>query len=432
MSNKDVIVALDIGTTKVVCVIAQLLPLASDSGLGGLGLQPQYRILGVGMSPSRGLKRGVVVHVDSTVQSIREAVQNAEAYAQIRVREVTIGIAGAHIRSQNSSGAVAVRGREIAPQDIQRVLDAARAVAVPADREILHVVPQSYTVDDQMGISHPLGMSGVRLEARVHIVTGAVTSAQNLIKCAQRAGLQVRGLHLQPIASSEAVLSEDERQMGVAMVDLGGGTSDLAIFREGALVHTAVIAMGGQHITQDLAVGVRAAPHEAERIKIQSGSADLSSVVDPDLAVAFESLSPAGQREITRREIAEIITPRVEEMAHLVQRELLSAVDPHLLSAGIVLTGGTAQLKGLTEAFTRITGIPAKRSTSDLKVFEVPSGIGSGQLFEHGQGLQSPSLATVLGLVRLRSRGKGLALRADRKLAERVRFTMRSWIQDLF
>src|SRR4051794_29064352 len=273
-NHKNFIVGLDIGTTKICCIVGEV----GEAGPGG---EQTIDIIGIGTAPSTGLRKGVVINIDTTVESITKAVEEAELMAGVEISTVYTGIAGGHIKSFNSTGIVAVKDKEITEQDVQRVIDAAKAVAIPLDRETIHIIPQEYMINDQDGIRDPRGMSGVRLEAKVHIVTGAVSSAQNIIKCANKAGLNVAEICLEPIASSEAVLSQDEKELGVVLVDIGGGTSDIAIFKEGAIVFTGVLAIGGHHITNDIAVGLRTPQNEAEKLKIRHGCA-LASMVKAD------------------------------------------------------------------------------------------------------------------------------------------------------
>src|SRR5579885_1483227 len=264
MSRKDIVVGLDIGTTKICCIVGEV----AEGGTQGA-----IDIVGIGSAPSSGLRKGVVINIESTVESITKAVEEAELMAGVEISTVYTGIAGGHIKSFNSTGIVAVKDKEITEQDVQRVIDAAKAVAIPLDREVIHIIPQEYMINGQDGIRDPIGMSGVRLEAKVHIVTGAVSSAQNIIKCANKAGLNVAEICLEPIASAEAVLAEDEKELGVVLVDIGGGTSDIAIFKNGAIVYTGVLAIGGNHITNDIAVGLRTPQNEAEKVKIRHGCA---------------------------------------------------------------------------------------------------------------------------------------------------------------
>src|SRR5690606_1667101 len=307
------------------------------------------------------------INIESTVESISKAVEEAELMAGVEISTVYTGIAGGHIKSFNSTGIVAVKDKEITEQDVQRVIDAAKAVAIPLDREVIHVIPQEYLIDDQGGIRDPIGMNGVRLESKVHIVTGAVSSAQNIIKCANKAGLNVAEICLQPIASSEAVLSQDEKELGVVLVDIGGGTSDIAIFKEGAVVHTGVLAIGGNHITNDIAVGLRTPQNEAEKIKIRHGCA-MASLVKPDETIEVPGVGGRKPRIVSRRLLAEIIEPRVEEIFSLIQREVMRSGYQDLLSGGIVITGGATMLEGMAELAEFVFEMPVKRG--------VPQNIG--------------------------------------------------------
>src|ERR1700749_2449477 len=310
-SKKDFVVGLDIGTTKICCVVGEV----TDAGA-----HASIDIVGIGTAPSTGLRKGGVINIDTTVESITKAIEEAELMAGVEISNVYTGIAGGHIKSFNSTGIVAVKDKEISAGDVQRVIDAAKAVAIPPDREVIHIIPQEYIVDEQDGIRDPIGMSGVRLEAKVHIVTGAVSSAQNIIKCANKAGLNVAEICLEPIASSEAVLCQDEKELGVVLVDIGGGTSDIAIFKEGAIVHTGVLAIGGHHITNDIAVGLRTPQNEAEKIKIKHGCA-MSALVKADETMEVPGVGGRKSRILSRRLLAEIIEPRVEEIFSLIQRE---------------------------------------------------------------------------------------------------------------
>src|SRR5512140_437812 len=368
-------VGLDIGTTKISVVIAE------PDDLGSL------KIVGVGMAPSQGLRRGVVVNLDETIQSIRRAVTEAERMAGVTVKTVYAGIAGDHIRSLNSRGVIAVsrRDSEIGPSDVDRVVEAARAVVIPADREIFHVIPQEFIVDDQGGIKDPIGMSGVRLEAEVHIVTGAMTPARNLTKAIERAGLRVEGLVLEPLASSHAVLAQEEKELGVALIDLGGGTSDLALFFEGSVRHTAVIGLGGTNVTNDLAIGLRTGVDKAEEIKLASGCA-LASMVPIHEMVEGPGVAGRPVREISRHLMATMIEPRMEEILALARREIRRNVYGEQLTAGVVLTGGSSLMPGLVELAEQVLDLPVRRGT--------PAGV-SGLV----EAVGDPRQATGVGLV---------------------------------
>jgi len=333
--DQNLVVGLDIGTAKVACIVAEI----NDGRL---------EIIGLGSAPSRGMKKGMVVNIESTTDSIRRAVEEAELMAGCRIQSVHCGISGAHVRSLNSHGIVAVRNKEVSESDIERVIDAACAVAIPADQKILHVLPQEFAVDDNEGIQEPVGMSGVRLEAKVHIVTGAVTSAQNIQKCVARCGLEVTKLSLEQLASSYAVLSDDEKDLGVAMVDIGGGTSDIAIFVNGSIRHTAVIPIAGDQVTNDIAVALRTPTQHAEGIKIRYACA-LPALIEDDDAIEVPSVGERPPRRLSRYTLAEVIKPRYEELFMLIHKELVRSGFEDLLAAGVVLTGGSSKMEGLTD-----------------------------------------------------------------------------------
>lgn len=350
MGKQNLIVGLDIGTTKIAVLISEL----EESG--------PPRIVGMGTSRSEGLKRGVVINLEKTVESITKALEDAEMMAGVKVSSVFAGIAGDHIRSINSRGVIALSGSgsEISSKDVERVINAARAVALPMDREIIHVLPQEYTVDDQSGIKDPIGMSGVRLEAEVHIVTGAVTSAQNIYRSVKKAGLEVCDLVLQPLASSYALLSPEEEELGVALIDLGGGTTDIAIFHDGSIRHTAVIGLGGNNVTNDIAIGLRTPVEQAEEIKKSYGCA-LSSLVDSDEMIKVPGVGGREPKEISRGVLAAIIEPRAEEIFSLVLREIKKTNYSDLLVAGVVLTGGGSLMEGMIELAEQIFDMPVKK-----------------------------------------------------------------------
>ena len=346
----DDVVGLDVGTTKICAVIAKRSP------RGGLD------VVGVGTAPSRGLRRGVVVNIDSTVEAIKVAVAEAEQMAGAEVGAVYVGVAGGHIRGTNSRGVVAVSGkdREVSGTDVARVVEAARAVNLPQDREIIHVLPQSFSVDDGDGVREPVGMSGVRLEVEVHIVTGAVTAVQNVVRSVNRAGLEVRDVVLEPLASAEAVLYEDERELGVLVIDIGGGTTDLALFRDGAIWHTAILPLGGDHITNDIAIGLRTPMADAEDLKKRYGCA-LTALVPAEETVDVPSVGGRKPRQLSRQVLSEIIQPRVEEVLTLVARELGRAGLQDAPTAGVVVTGGTSIMEGVPELAEAIFDQPVRR-----------------------------------------------------------------------
>lgn len=411
MSKRDVVVGLDIGTTKICCIVGELIE---------KGPNPRIDIVGIGTAPSSGLRKGVVVNIDLTVESIKKAVEEAELMAGVKVSTVYTGIAGGHIKSFNSTGVVAVKDKEITAQDVQRVIDAAKAVAIPLDRETIHVIPQEFMINDQDGIRDPVGMNGVRLEAKVHIVTGAISSAQNIIKCANKAGLNVAEICLEPIASSEAVLCQDEKELGVVLVDIGGGTSDIAIFKNGALVYTGVLPIGGNHITNDIAVGLRTPQGEAEKIKIAYGSC-VATLVKPDDTIEVAGVGGRKPRVLSRRLLAEIIEPRVEEIFSLIQKDILKSGYQDLLSAGVVITGGATLLEGMPELAEYVFEMPVKRG--------LPHSIGGLR-----DVVNSPKYATGVGL--LKYGAKNIAKTRfpirDNNIYDKVRGSMRTWIKELF
>src|SRR5512135_2320010 len=376
----NLIVGLDIGTTKICAIVGNL----TEDGID---------IVGIGSSPSRGLRKGVVINIDSTVASIKKAVEEAELMAGCEIKSVYAGIAGGHIKGFNSQGVIAIKNREVSPDDVKRVIDAAKAIAIPMDREVIHILPQEFIIDDQDGIREPLGMSGVRLEAKVHIVTGAVASAQNIIKSCNRAGLDVADIVLEQLASSEAVLSPEEKELGVALVDIGGGTTDVAIFVDGAIKHTAVLSLGGHQITNDIAVGLRTPMAEAEKIKHKYGCC-LASLVGKDETIEVPSVGGRKTRILSRQLLAEILEPRVEEIFTLVNRELVKSGFEDLIASGVVITGGSTILEGMPELAEQVFNLPVRRG--------LPQKIGG--LVDV---VNSPVYATGVGLVLYGSRNSG-------------------------
>ncbi len=342
----NLIAGLDIGTTKICTIIAE----NSSEGID---------IVGIGTHPSKGLKKGMIVDIGATIESIRKAIKEAERMADHEIETVYTGISGGHIKSFNSHGVIAIKNREVKRSDIKRSIDAARAIAIPVDREIIHVLPQEFIVDDQRGIRDPLGMSGMRLEAKVHVVTGAVTSAQNIIKCANRTGLDVKDIILQQLASSEAVLTADEKELGVALVDMGGGTTDTAIFFNGSIGYTSIIPVGGNHFTSDIALGLRTPIKEAERIKKEYGCA-IAHSVDRDEMIEVMSTDGKETRTISRRTLCEIIEPRAEELLQLIHKEILKSELAEFLGAGVVLTGGASMMPGIRELAEKIFKLPVR------------------------------------------------------------------------
>jgi cell division protein FtsA len=346
-SDRDVIVGLDIGTSKVVALVGEIM---TDGSI---------EIIGLGSQASRGLKKGVVVNIESTVQSIQRAVEEAELMADCEINAIYAGIAGSHVRSLNSHGVVAIRDREVTHGDVEHVIDAAKAVAIPADQRILHVLPQEFIIDGQEGIRDPIGMSGVRLEAKVHIVTGADSAAQNIIKCVQRCGLQVEDVVLEQLASSFAVLTDDEKELGVCLVDVGGGTTDIAVFCNGAIRHTAVIPIAGDQVTNDIAVSMRTPTQYAEDIKIRYACA-LSQLANPDESIEVPSVGDRPARRLARQTLAEVVEPRYEELFNLIREELRRSGFEETIAAGIVLTGGSARMEGAIELAEEIFHVPVR------------------------------------------------------------------------
>jgi cell division protein FtsA len=345
--NKDLLVGIDIGTSKVVTLVGEMM---SDGRLN---------IIGFGSHPSQGLKRGVVVNIESTVASIQRSVEDAELMAGCEIYSAFTGIAGSHIRSINSHGIVAIRDTEVSLDDIERVIDAAKAIAIPADQKILHVLPQEYVIDNQDSIREPIGMSGVRLEAKVHIVTGAVSAAQNIVKCMKRCGLVTSDIVLEQFASSQSILSEDEKELGVCMIDIGGGTSDIAIFTDGAIRHTAVIPIAGDQVTNDIAIALRMPTRNAEEIKIKYGAA-LQDLVDANQMIDIHTIGDRTTRRLPRRALAEVVEARYEELFSMALAELRRSGLEQYIAAGIVLTGGASKVEGAQELAERIFRVPVR------------------------------------------------------------------------
>jgi cell division protein FtsA len=345
--TKNLIVGLDIGTSKIIAIVAEVKP------EGG------YDVIGMGSNPSRGLKKGVVVNIETTVNAIQRALEEAELMADCKIREVYTGIAGSHIKSFNSHGMVAIKDKEVSRLDVERVMETAKAVNILNDQQVLHVLNQEFIIDGQEDVREPIGMSGIRLEVKVHIVTGAVSAAQNIMKCVRRCGLEVRDLVLQPLASAMAVLSEDEKDLGVCLVDIGGGTTDIAVFTHGAIRHTAVIPIAGDQITNDIAMALRTPTKDAEDIKCRYGCA-LRDMADPHEMVEVAGVGDRGTRQLSRQTLAEVIEPRAEELYSLVQAELRRSGFEELLSSGIVITGGSSSLQGMVELGEEIFHMPVR------------------------------------------------------------------------
>ncbi|MEY8204553.1 MAG: cell division protein FtsA [Bermanella sp.] len=346
-ADDKLIVGLDIGTSKVVAIVGEVSPDGS------------IKVVGLGSHPSRGLKKGVVVNIESTVQSIQRAVEEAELMAGCQIHSVYAGIAGSHIRAMNSHGIVAIKDREVQPSDLERVIDAAKAVAIPADQKILHVLPQEYVIDMQEGIKEPIGMSGVRLEAKVHMVSGALNAAQNIEKCVHRCDLALDDIILEQLASSYAVLTDDEKELGVCMVDIGGGTTDIAIFTEGSIRHTAVIPIAGDQVTNDIAMALRTPTQHAEDIKIKYACA-LTQLAGADEFIKVPSVGERAPRSLSRQALAEVVEPRYEELFTLIQAELRRSGFEDMIAAGVVLTGGTSMMEGAVELAEEIFHVPVR------------------------------------------------------------------------
>jgi len=405
---KNLIVGLDVGTSKIVAIVAEVTP------------EKQLNIISLGTQPSRGLKKGVVVNIEATMASIQRVLEEAELMADCAIKDVYIGIAGSHIRSLNSSGMVAIKEKEVTQADIDRVIETAKAIAIPNDQQMLHIVPQEFVVDGQEDVREPLGMSGVRLEVKVHIVTGAVSAVENITKCVRRCGLEVRDVVLQPLASALAVLNDDEKDLGVCLMDVGGGTTDLAVFTGGAIRHTAVIPIAGDQVTNDIAMTLRTPTKEAEELKLRHGCA-LRQLADPDDVIEVPGVGDRGPRKLSRQMLAEVIEPRIEELYTLAQAELRRSGFEELLSSGIVLTGGSALLAGMVELGEEVFHLPVR--------IGVPAYVGG-----LADVVRSPRYATAVGLLfdgredYLRNE----AARAQSKGLSNVAQRMKHWIKANF
>jgi cell division protein FtsA len=403
----EIVVGLDIGTTKICAVVGEV---RSDA----------IEIIGIGSHPSEGLRKGVVINIEKTVNSIKEAVEEAETMAGCEISSVYAGIAGGHIKGFNSHGVIALKEKEVTKKDIERVIEAASAVAIPMDREVIHVLTQEFIVDEQDGIIDPTGMSGVRLEAKIHIVTGAVTSAQNIIKCANRAGLDVCDIVLQSLASSEAVLTDEERNLGVALLDFGGGTTDLAVFARGSIKHTSVLALGGDNVTYDISIGLRTPMVEAEKIKIKYGCA-LSSMIGKDETIEVPGVGGRKSRTLSRQVLGEIIEPRMEEIFNLIHNELVRSGYDDMINSGVVVTGGSAELMGIPEMAEQIFNAPSRTG--------FPQWV-SGLV----EVVNKPMYATAVGLVLYGAKrikeGKKFRIR-DTNIFGRVMERMKKWFKEV-
>jgi cell division protein FtsA len=406
--NNNLIVGLDIGTSKIVAIVAEVL---DDGGLN---------VIGLGTQPSRGLKKGVVVNIEATMASIQRVLEEVELMADCRISEVYTGVAGSHIRSLNSSGMVAIKEKEVTQADIDRVVETAKAIAIPNDQQVLHILPQEFIIDGQEDVREPLGMSGVRLEVKVHIVTGAVSAVENVTKCVRRCGLEVRDVMLQPLASARAVLNDDEMDLGVCLMDIGGGTTDIAVFAGGAIRHTAVIPIAGDQVTNDIAMTLRTPTKEAEELKVRHGCA-LRQLANPNEVIEVPGVGERAPRKLSRPMLAEVIEPRIEELYSLVQAELRRSGFEELLSSGIVLTGGSALLQGMTELGEEVFHLPVRVG--------VPTYVGG-----LSEVVRSARYATAVGLL-LEGREqflRGQAARAQVAGIRGISERMRQWFSANF
>ena len=402
-AKKGLIAGLDVGTSKVAVLVGEV----SDDG--------EINVLGIGSQPSSGLKRGAVVDIENTIESIRRAVEEAEVMANRPVRSVFVGVAGSHVRGLNSVGIVGIRNREVSEGDVERVIDAARAVAIPSDQQVLHILPQEFIIDDQDGIREPIGMSGVRLETRVHIVTGAVSASQNIVKCVHRCGLEIDDIVLEQLASSQAVLMHDEKELGVCLVDMGGGTTEMALFVGGALRHTAVIPVAGDQVTNDIALALRTPIPHAEEIKIRYGCARASLAAE-DETIQVPALGARPPQRLPRKALAEVIEPRYEELLALVRAEIKRSGLEGVVPGGVVLTGGAARLEGVVELAE--------------EAFEMPVRIGyPNSVSGMSEVLRNPVYSTVVGLLALDHEGHRSPGDSQPKGLRRAFGRMRGWIQ---
>ena len=406
--DKNLIVGLDIGTSKIVTIVAELLP------------EGTLKVIGLGQHPSRGLKKGVVINIDSTMQAIQRSIEEAELMADCKIKTVFTGIAGNHIKSLNSHGMVKIKDAEVTQMDVDCVVETARAVALPADQQILHILTQEFIIDGQDDVREPLGMSGMKLEVKVHIVTGAVAAAQNIVKCIKRCGLEVSDLILQPLASSIAVLTEDEKELGVCLVDIGGGTTDIAVFKNGAIRHTAVIAIAGDQITNDVAVAFRTPTQSAEDIKIKHGCA-LRQLADAREVVEVPGVDGREARQLSLQTLAEVIEPRVVELYELVLQELRRSGMEEMIASGIVITGGSAMMRGMLELGEEIFHMPVRMG--------MPRYVGG-----LSEVVSNPRYATGVGLILMGKQQleRHLTVQMESSSVGRVFDKMKSWFQGNF
>ena len=404
--NANLIVGLDLGTTKTCAIIGEF----KKDGID---------IIGCGSTPSKGLRKGMVVNIEETAESINKVVEEAELMAGCRITTVYTGIAGSHIKGLNSHGVIGIKDHEVRRNDIDRVIEAAKALAIPLDREIIHVIPQEFVVDEQDGIYDPLGMSGVRLEAKVHLVTGAVASAQNIVKCANRNGLAVKELILQPLASSESTLEADERELGIALVDIGGGTTDIAILQGGSIRYTSVLPLGGNHLTSDIAVGLKTSLKQAEEIKVQHGCSSSAST-EKEETIEVSCMGGRPPRTTSQRFLCQIIQSRVEEIFNLVDKEIIRSGYKELVASGVVLTGGTALLEGIVETAERILNLPVRVG--------YPNTVGG-----LSEIVKSPIYATAVGLILYgRSHESDSKRNGNKNRLAKISQSMKNWFDEVF
>ncbi len=405
---KNLIVGLDIGTSKIVAIVAELQP------EGGL------KVIGLGQHPSKGMRKGVVVNIDSTVQAIQRALEEAELMADCKITSVFTGIAGSHIKSLNSHGMVKIKDAEVMAMDVDRVVETARAIALPTDQQILHILTQEFIIDGQEDVREPIGMSGMKLEVKVHIVTGAVSAAQNIVKCVKRCGLEVSDLVLQPLASSMATLTEDEKELGVCLVDIGGGTTDIAVFKQGSIRHTAVVPIAGDQITNDIAVAFRTPTQSAEDIKVKYGCA-LRQLADPKEIVEVPGVDGRDPRQLSLQTLAEVIEPRVVELYEFVLNELRRSGMEEMIASGIVITGGSSLMKGMVELGEEIFHMPVRLG--------MPRYVGG-----LSEVVSNPRYATGVGLVLMGKQQveRHIQGQLESNSFERLWEKMRSWFQGNF
>ncbi len=405
--KNNVLVGLDIGTTKTAAVVGEV----TDTGID---------IIGIGIAPAKELRKGVIVNIESTVDAIKKAIEEAEHMSGCRINSAYVGVSGSHIKGQNSLGIVAVKGREVGEEDVQRAIEASKAIAIPVDRELMHTLPQNYVVDGQDGIKDPVGMSGVRLEAKVHIVTGASASIQNIVKSVNRVGLDIEDVVLEQLAASESILSSDEKDLGVVIIDIGGSNTGIAVFSEGSIKHTAILPVGGNYLTSDIATGLRTPFNEAEKIKVKYGCA-LTAMIPKDEIIEVPSVGGREAREVSRQILGRIIEPRMEEILNMASKEIVRSGFEDLLAAGVVLTGGTSLLPGINELAEQIFDMPVRRGC--------PAGVGG-----LSDVVNSPAFATGVGLIVYGSRqltGESVYRKTGNVFSNMIR-SIKKWFLEFF